>query len=82
MSLYRVPPDGIIVCLDHVKQLWQMGSFHGDGARVLEDLAICALCTSGVNREGRVCHRDECEKPLHPQWPAVYCCNACAFADA
>ncbi len=81
MSLHRVPPDGVIVCVDHAKQLWRMGGLIGDAPRVLGD-AVCALCTSGVNSEGRVCHRDECERPLHPQWPAVYCCNACAFADA
>jgi hypothetical protein len=30
---------------------------------------------------GRFCENEDCKKPLHPQWPAVYCCNKCALRD-
>lgn len=32
--------------------------------------------------EGRLCHRDGCNKPIPPGQEAVYCSNYCAFEDA
>lgn len=38
----------------------------------------CGMC--GVHPiEGHVCLC--CKKPLHPEWPAVYCSNGCAAND-
>lgn len=40
----------------------------------------CQMCeTTYVTRN--VCHDDDCKRPLHPQWPAVYCSNVCAEHD-
>ncbi len=40
----------------------------------------CQMCTA-PGAEGNVCHRDACKRSLHPQWPAVYCTDACALED-
>jgi len=50
----------------------------------VEDVApeghTCLMC--GVAAvSGRLCENDRCRRPLHPQWPAVYCCNDCALED-
>jgi hypothetical protein len=40
----------------------------------------CLMC--GVEPSpGRTCASEDCGAPLHPQWPAVYCCNGCALGD-
>ena len=41
----------------------------------------CRMCES-VFAEGNICYADDCKRALHPQWPAVYCCSACAWGDA
>jgi len=45
----------------------------------------CALCGVHPNthKDGSpaLCHSDDCQKPLHPQWPAVYCSDECADRD-
>ncbi len=40
----------------------------------------CAMCGTHY-AEGNVCYNDDCKKPLHPEWPAVYCTDNCAMAD-
>lgn len=40
----------------------------------------CAMCTTH-RAEDNVCYNDACKKPLHPQWPAVYCTDRCALED-
>ena len=40
----------------------------------------CRICESTF-AEGNLCHNDDCQKPLHPEWPAVYCSHACALSD-
>jgi len=40
----------------------------------------CQMCET-VPAEGNVCHDDGCKTPLHPQWSAVYCSDACAVHD-
>lgn len=78
--LYRIRRDRVVVCLKHVVELRAL-----DGPLEVvdeEDAGGCVLCESDVDRAGRVCEREACRKPLHPRWPAVYCSNACAFADA
>ena len=37
----------------------------------------CAMC--GVVPSPNNCQN--CSKPLHPQWPAIYCSNRCAMED-
>ena len=40
----------------------------------------CRMCET-IHAEGNVCHDDSCGRPLHPQWPAVYCSSDCALSD-
>lgn len=40
----------------------------------------CRMCETPY-AEGNVCHDDDCQTPLHPQWPAVYCSDSCADHD-
>jgi hypothetical protein len=79
------PYEGLIICRDHLRQV-----LTGDEAPfVLEEIAAdqvafwnhrCLMC--GVDAvAGRLCENANCKKPLHPQWPAVYCCNNCALED-
>lgn len=83
MALYRLAPDGLVACLKHVAELSRLNMFTEQGELVSLDEASCILCTSTATPSlGRVCYRDACGKPLHPRWPAVYCSNACAWADA
>ena len=85
-TLVRViqsPHDGAIFCRDHLAQI------AGTSVLAHEEVALlhvwfwgyrCLMC--GVDPvPGRVCENESCKKALHPQWPAVYCCNACALED-
>jgi hypothetical protein len=40
----------------------------------------CRMCET-LPVDGNVCHADDCARPLHPQWPVVYCTDACAVDD-
>jgi hypothetical protein len=83
VRIVQAPLDGMIVCHDHLRQL--------SGAAVLAHEVMsastatfwgdrCGMC--GVDAvPDRVCESESCRKPLHPQWPAVYCCNDCALDD-
>ena len=85
-ALVRVtqPPRyaGVILCAQHVDQL-------DDSALVHDELPAdavafwghrCLMC--GVDAApGRTCENADCRRPLHPQWPAVYCTNDCALED-
>lgn len=47
----------------------------------------CATCEGKGwlpkgHESGRKCHRDACGNPIPPDQVAVYCSDACAFADA
>lgn len=90
-ALVRVtyPPRhaGVIICLDHLEQL---GAVELLGQDVRHDEIVsevvafhghrCLMC--GVDAApDRRCENDRCRRPLHPQWPAVYCCNDCALED-
>lgn len=80
--------EGLIVCRDHLLQL-QTGYWDAPAA-VIKEIAAdqvafwnhrCLMC--GVTPvTDRVCGNDDCRQPLHPQWPAIYCCNRCALEDA
>ena len=83
VRIVQAPHEGLILCRDHFRQI-------SDGAIIAheeldESTATfwgdrCDMC--GVDASpGRVCESASCRKPLHPQWPAVYCCNDCALDD-
>jgi len=40
----------------------------------------CEMCKA-VYVEGNRCNNADCDTPLHPQWPAVYCSSDCALDD-
>jgi hypothetical protein len=79
------PHEGMIICLDHLRQI----VVDTDPALAFEEIAAeqaafwnhrCLMC--GVEAApGRLCESVDCRRPLHPQWPAVYCCNECALED-
>lgn len=69
---------GIVLCDKHANELYPH-----DPARLPLPKAdvvglTCILCAT-YPVVGRSC--EFCAKPLHPNWPAVYCSNACALAD-
>ena len=73
------PHEGMIICLDHLRQL--------DCDPTVEEIPEnqvsfwghrCLMCAVHV-APGRLCANEGCNTPLHPQWPAVYCCNRCAL---
>lgn len=90
-SLVRVtyPPRhvGVIICLDHLRQLGAVELLRQNVRHdeILSEVVAfhghrCLMC--GVDAvPGRRCENDRCRRPLHPQWPAVYCCNDCALED-
>lgn len=55
-------------------------SLHGPRDPILVE-ERCQMCEA-PRVEGNLCHSHDCSEPLHPQWPAVYCSNACAREDA
>lgn len=66
----------MLLCPSHAEEVGQ------------ERVAVVAACLYGGCQmcrtqpvEGNVCYRDACRKPLHKQWPAVYCSNECALLD-
>lgn len=79
------PHEGLIICRDHLRQI-----LTGDEPPfIMEPIAVgeaafwnhrCLMC--GVDEvPGRLCENVDCRRPLHPQWPAVYCKNLCALED-
>jgi hypothetical protein len=74
--------EGLTICHEHLRQIEadlpfeelpaEQVSFWGDR---------CFMC--GIaSAPGRLCENKDCRCPLHPQWPAIYCCNECALKDA
>ena len=76
--------EGMIICLGHLHELRRSTAVAF--VEVPADQADfmghrCLMC--GVEPSpGQVCQNEDCGAPLHPQWPAVYCCNRCAREDA
>lgn len=77
----RHPHEGMIICLDHLRQI--------DCDPTVDEVPAnqaafwgyrCLMCDVDES-PGQVCANDDCRQPLHPQWPAVYCCNRCAMED-
>lgn len=85
---------GVVLCRDHLSQLRSVElrrSILVEDLRteVIEDLRTedvashghrCIMCGVAAVPDRR-CEYDRCRRPLHPQWPAVYCCNDCALED-
>lgn len=88
--LYRTVEGGTVICRAHVVEC-RAYTFRGGPLRVVavgprERLRAlipptCALCRTVV-AHGNTCYLERCAAPLHPQWPAVYCSDACALEDA
>ena len=78
------PHAGMIICRQHLDQIRHDEDSTCEvvpPAQVAFWRHRCLMC--GVRPvAGRLCLREDCEKPLHPQWPAVYCSNLCALLDA
>ena len=83
-ALVRVaeaPHDGLIICLEHLREL----AFDLAFEKLPEAQSKfwgqrCAMCCV-ESSPGRLCESESCRRPLHPRWPAVYCCNECALED-
>lgn len=83
-ALVRVaeaPHEGLIVCPDHHREV----AFDLAFEKLSEAQSKfwgqrCAMCDVDPS-VGRLCENESCRRRLHAQWPAVYCCNACALAD-
>jgi hypothetical protein len=78
--------EGLVICRDHLRQVVADTDPPFILADIADDQAVflgqrCLMCVSGIEAPGRTCESDSCVRPLHPQWPAVYCCNACALDD-
>jgi len=82
-------PPGMIICRRHLiemrEYLRREGPLHVRALGVREKLQSlephnCRMCEMHIAL-GNKCRNDRCALPLHPQWPAVYCCNDCALDD-
>jgi hypothetical protein len=73
--------EGLIVCPEHQREIaFDLAFEKLPEAEVKFWGQRCAMC--GVDPSlGRSCENESCRSPLHPRWPAVYCCNACALDD-
>lgn len=73
---------GVVLCLDHLFQLGGADSKHDEfSSDVVEFWGHrCIMCDVEAS-PGRLCENADCRRALHPQWPAVYCCNDCALED-
>ena len=77
--------EGLVICRDHLRQVvadtdppFSLDEIADDQATFLGQR--CLMC--GVDAvPDRLCENVDCRRPLHPQWPAVYCCNDCALED-
>lgn len=75
--------EGAIFCQEHLRQVIP------DGDPPVQQLDAeqaafwghrCLMC--GVEpAPDRLCENENCRRPLHPQWQAVYCSNDCALED-
>lgn len=68
--------EGVVACLDHFHQL----EIEAPVEAVSGQAERCLMCGVPEARDRR-CQNDGCARALHPQWPAVYCCNGCALED-
>ncbi len=84
LAIYaRHPHEGMVICLEHLRQIAH------DADPTVEEIPAkqaafwghrCLMC--GVEPSPcRQCENEDCRRALHPQWPAIYCCNRCALED-
>lgn len=78
-----IDPSGVRMVMDdgEIQRLVDMTGLRSDDLRDLHARYFderCAMC--GVVPSPNNCLN--CGRPLHPQWPAVYCSNRCAMEDA
>ncbi len=85
-TLVRVvagPHARMIICPDHLRQIAE-GAVIAHVELDRRDVTFwsyrCLMCGVEASPD-RVCENEDCRRPLHPQWPAVYCCNDCAQDD-
>lgn len=92
--LYRTA-DGLVICSSHADEVFGRADDAADTVRSPRSNTVheavvprteqltyadgCTLCRT-LPVENQTCV--SCNTPLHPNWPAVYCSNECAFADA
>jgi hypothetical protein len=76
--------EGMVICRDHLRQLDSADDPPVEEVSVdrAAFLGECCLMCMTVAVPGRLCENADCRRPLDPSWPAVYCCNECAFEDA
>jgi hypothetical protein len=79
-------PNGMLLCTFHITETRYDVTKHRCGEcnrpHALEDadpMEKCQMCEA-TPAPGNRCLN--CNVALHPQWPAVYCSNECAHADA
>ena len=75
--------EGMVICEDHLREMRY--SFDPTCVEIPPEQAKflghrCLMCEVPPS-EGRLCQNEDCRRPLHAQWPAVYCCNDCALGD-
>lgn len=72
---------GLVVCVDHLREVaFDLAYAKLPEAQVEFWGLHCAMCDVDP-LPGRLCESALCRRPLHQQWPAVYCCNDCALDD-
>jgi hypothetical protein len=77
-----VPPhEGMVVCPDHLREVDDIAIYEEIPASQVSFWGYRCLMCGVTSVPDRVCGNEECGKPLHPQWPAIYCCDLCALED-
>lgn len=72
----RTTKDGMVICARHALEVGVATELAPEPDPFYND---CVMCNTRPV-EGNVCAYEPCKKPLHPQWPVVYCSNECARA--
>lgn len=84
-SLVRVtthPYERLIVCHEHLRVVAPHAAYDEIPATQVSFWGHQCLMCGFDSVPGRICENADCKKPLHPQWPAIYCCNLCALEDS
>jgi len=73
--------EGMIICRECLVQLDTDPTCDEIPAEQVEFWGYTCLMCNTKPSPGRTCGNEDCLRPLHPQWPAVYCTNRCAMLD-
>lgn len=75
--------EGMIICHEHLGEipLASVPTFVNLPATQIAFWRYKCLMCGVTPVPGRLCQNEDCRQPLHPEWPAVYCCNGCAAED-